>query len=91
MTKLDVNFELSYRSFWDQITVPTAYREYFKDQRKEILLENKIYEKLSDLKKEKEIFEDHNNISTNELTFYNDVLNEKMHSLELTNWLNHNN
>ena len=25
-----------------------------------------------------------------ELIFYNDVLNEKMHSLELTNWLNHN-
>tara|TARA_B100001173_G_scaffold113784_1_gene98654 strand:- start:129 stop:668 length:540 start_codon:yes stop_codon:yes gene_type:complete len=41
MTKLDVNFELSYRSFWDQITVPTAYREYFKDQRKEILAPDK--------------------------------------------------
>ena len=60
------------------------------EQRKEILLENKIYEKLSDLKKEKEIFEDQNNFLPNELIFYNDVLNEKMHSLELTNWLNHN-
>ena len=29
------------RSFWDQITVPTAYREYFKDQRKEILAPDK--------------------------------------------------
>ena len=60
------------------------------EQRKDILIENKIYKKLSDLKKEKEIFEDQNNFLPNELIFYNDVLNEKMHSLELTNWLNHN-
>ena len=58
--------------------------------KKKILLENKIYDKLSDLKKEKKIFEDQNNSLPNELIFYNDVLNEKMHSVELTNWLNHN-
>ena len=61
------------------------------EQRKEILLENNIYEKLSDLEKEKKIFE---NQSTSEFinnSLYNDVLNEKIHSLELTNWLNLNN
>ena len=41
MTKLDVNFVLAYRSFWDQITVPTAYREYFSEQKKEILAPDK--------------------------------------------------
>ena len=59
-------------------------------QRKEILLENNIYEKLSDLEKEKKIFE---NQSTSEFinsSLYNDVLNEEMHSLEITNWLNLN-
>ncbi|MDC2979614.1 type 1 glutamine amidotransferase [Pelagibacteraceae bacterium] len=61
------------------------------EQRKEILLENNIYEKLSDLEKEKKIFE---NQSTSEFinnSLYNDVLNEEIHSLELTNWLNQNN
>ena len=41
MTKLDLNFTLSYRSFWDQVSVPTAYREYFVEQRKEILAPDK--------------------------------------------------
>ena len=48
------------------------------EQRKEILLENHIYEKLS-------TSEFINN------SLYSDVLNEKIHSLELTNWLNLNN
>lgn len=41
MTKLDLNFVLAYRTFWDQITVPTAYREYFSSQKKEILAPDK--------------------------------------------------
>tara|TARA_Y100001970_G_scaffold284438_2_gene401812 strand:- start:664 stop:1197 length:534 start_codon:yes stop_codon:yes gene_type:complete len=41
MTKLDVNFILSYRTFWDQISVPTAYREYFSKEKKEILAPDK--------------------------------------------------
>ena len=32
MTKLDLNFVLAYRSFWDQVAVPLAYREYFVEQ-----------------------------------------------------------
>ena len=41
MTKLDLNYVLAYRTFWDQITVPTAYREYFQSQKKEILAPDK--------------------------------------------------
>ena len=59
------------------------------EQRKEILLENKIYEKLSHLEKEKKIFENQNTNFFNKSHLYSDVFNEKMHSLELTNWLNY--
>ena len=41
MTKLDLNFVLAYRSFWDQVSIPLAYREYFFDQKKEILAPEK--------------------------------------------------
>lgn len=41
MTKLDLNWILASRTFWDQITVPTAYREYFPSQKKEILAPDK--------------------------------------------------
>ena len=37
MTKGDLDFVLAYRSFWDQVNIPTAYREYFSNERKEIL------------------------------------------------------
>tara|TARA_B100000674_G_scaffold375421_1_gene317906 strand:+ start:362 stop:1177 length:816 start_codon:yes stop_codon:yes gene_type:complete len=61
------------------------------EQRKEILLENNIYKKLSNLDEEKKIFQNENNFSSHDMDVYNDLLNEKMHSLELTNWLNFNN
>ena len=61
------------------------------EQRKEILLEHNVYEKLSDLEKEKKIFENQNNLEYQTTNLYNDVLNEKIHSLEITNWLNLNN
>ena len=61
------------------------------EQRKEILLENNIYKKLSNLDEEKKIFQNENNFSSHDVDVYNDLLNEKMHSLELTNWLNFNN
>ena len=41
MTKLDLNFVLAYRTFWDQVSIPTAYREYFPSQKKEILAPDK--------------------------------------------------
>ena len=60
------------------------------EQRKEILMENKIYEKISDLEKEKKIFEN-KDITLDEKNLYSDLLDEDLHSLELTNWLNFKN
>ena len=41
MTKLDLNWVLAYKTFLDQVAVPTAYREYFANDRKEILAPDK--------------------------------------------------
>ena len=57
------------------------------NQRKEILLENKIYNNSSEFEKEKKIFEDSSKLSENELNYYSDVIDESKHSLELINWL----
>ena len=37
MTKLDVKWALYTKAFWHQILIPTAYREYFSNEKKEIL------------------------------------------------------
>ena len=41
MSKLDLNWVLAYKTFWDQVSVPTAYREYFAHYKKEILAPDK--------------------------------------------------
>ena len=41
MTKNDLDGVLAFRSFLDQVAVPTAYREYFSNERKEILAPDK--------------------------------------------------
>ena len=41
MTKNDLDIVLAYRTFWDQVNVPNAYREYFRQQKKEILAPDK--------------------------------------------------
>ena len=56
-------------------------------QRKDILLENDIYQNSSDFEKEKKIFENYNELSDKEFDDYEDVFNEKKHSLEISNWL----
>ena len=48
---------------------------------KETLLENNIYENLSDLEKEKKIFENYNNYKSVKNNLYEDLLDENMHSL----------
>ena len=57
------------------------------NQRKEILLENKIYKNIDDLEKEKMIFENQSTSKLNKLKEYRDVLDEESHSKELKNWL----
>ena len=41
MTKTELDIVLAYRTFWDQVNVPNAYREYFRKQKKEILAPDK--------------------------------------------------
>ena len=56
-------------------------------QRKDILIENKIYENSFDFDTEKNIFENHFNLNVEEINAYEDVIDEKKHSLEISNWL----
>ncbi len=56
-------------------------------QRKEILLENKIYDSLDELEKERKLFQDFNKIHNKISNDYIDVIDEKKHSLEISNWL----
>ena len=56
-------------------------------QRKNILLENKIYENSSDFEKEINIFKNNSELSYEDKDSYLDVLDEGTHSLEISNWL----
>ena len=56
-------------------------------QRKDILLENNIYDSSSDFEKEKNIFQNYKEIDDNLLHEYIDVIDDKKHSLEISNWL----
>ncbi len=56
-------------------------------QRKNILLENNIYENNSAFEKEKNILQNYNQIKNQISEDYNDVIDENKHSLEITNWL----
>ena len=56
-------------------------------QRKEILLENNIYDSSLDFEKEKKIFQDSNQLNQDLYGKYIDVIDEKKHSLEISNWL----
>ncbi len=56
-------------------------------QRKDILLENKIYKNSLEFEKEKDVFENHTNLENKELNEYIDVIDESKHSLEISNWL----
>ena len=57
------------------------------NQRKDILLENNIYKNSADFEKEKNIFENYNNLKSKEIDNYIDVIDENKHSLEICNWL----
>ena len=56
-------------------------------QRKEILLENKIYHNSSDFEKEINIFKNHKDLNNQNFDEYIDVIDETKHSMEITNWL----
>jgi len=54
------------------------------------LLEQKVYENLSEFENEKMILQNPDNLEKKELNIYDDVVDEEIHSLELSNWLNLN-
>ena len=56
-------------------------------QRKDILLENKIYHNSSDFEKEINIFKNHKDLNNQNFDEYIDVIDETKHSMEITNWL----
>lgn len=56
-------------------------------QRKDILLENKIYKNSAEFEREKKIFENYSDLSNNELSDYSDLIDDTKHSLEISNWL----
>ncbi len=56
-------------------------------QRKDILLENKIYKDSADFEKEKIIFQNYTNLNETQIIHYADVLDANKHSLEISNWL----
>ena len=56
-------------------------------QRKDILLENNIYQNSSEFEKEKNIFEGHSKLTDKESNYYSDVIDQNKHSLEISNWL----
>jgi hypothetical protein len=58
--------------------------------RRDILLEQKVYENLSEFENEKTVLQNPDNLAKKELQIYDDVLDEDIHSLEITNWLNLN-
>jgi len=56
--------------------------------RKDVLLKEKVYENLSEFKNEKMFLQNSNHLEQKELQIYDDVVDEEIHSLELSNWLN---
>jgi hypothetical protein len=60
------------------------------EMRRDILLEQKVYENLSEFENEKIVLQNSDNLEKKELQIYDDVINEDIHSLEISNWLNIN-
>ena len=58
--------------------------------RRDILLEQKVYENLSEFENEKFILQNPDNLDQKELQIYDDIVDEDIHSLEISNWLNIN-
>ena len=60
------------------------------EMRRDILLEQNKYENLLEFENEKTILQNSDNLEKKELQIYDDILDEDIHSLEISNWLNLN-
>ena len=85
-----VSFKINNSSVWAVQYHPEFNPNWMSglmSQRKDILLENKIYNNEIDFENEKNIFLDHKNLSEKELSNYKDVIDQNKHALEISNWL----
>ena len=85
-----VSFKINNSSIWAVQYHPEFNPNWMSgliSQRKDILLENNIYENYEELDKEKKIFQDYDKSQYNSLNDYIDVIDENKHSLEISNWL----
>ena len=85
-----ISFELDKSSIWAVQYHPEfnpSWMSGLMSQRKDILLKNNIYKTSLDFEIERNIFENFNKLSAEELSNYNDVIDETKHSLEISNWL----
>ena len=88
-----ISFEVNQSSVWAVQYHPEFNSKWMAglmEMRKDILLEQKVYENLSDFENEKMILQNPDNLEKKELHIYDDVVDEEIHSLELSNWLNLN-
>ena len=88
-----ISFEVNQSSVWAVQYHPEFNSKWMAglmEMRKDILLEQKVYENLSEFENEKMILQNPDNLEKKELHIYDDVVDEEIHSLELSNWLNLN-
>ena len=88
-----ISFEANQSSVWAVQYHPEFNPKWMAglmEMRRDILLEQKVYENLSEFENEKTILQNSDNLEKKELQNYDDVLDEDIHSLEISNWLNLN-
>jgi hypothetical protein len=89
----NASFEVNQSSVWAVQYHPEFNSKWMAglmEMRKDILLEQKVYENLSEFENEKMILQNPDNLEKKKLHIYDDVVDEEIHSLELSNWLNLN-
>ncbi len=88
-----ISFEVNQSSIWAVQYHPEFNPKWMAglmEMRRDILLEQKVYENLSEFENEKTILQKSDNLEKKELQIYDDIVDEEAHSLELSNWLNLN-
>ena len=88
-----ISFDINQSSVWAVQYHPEFNSKWMAglmEMRKDILLEEKVYQNLSEFEKEKMILQNPYNFEKKEIQIYDDVVDDEIHSLEISNWLNLN-
>ena len=88
-----ISFEANQSSVWAVQYHPEFNPKWMvglMEMRRDILLEQKVYENLLEFENEKTILQNSDNLEKKESQIYDDILDEDIHSLEISNWLNLN-